>query len=85
MINLVVNGKSKRDFVQCSLPVFAGFGFFQIQYNGSALLANISEHMDIGTYVATVMACSPEKPPNDTNMIYTITGDTITLLHYLHY
>lgn len=43
-------------------------------YNGSALQANIPEHMDPGTYVATVVACSPEKPPNDTNMIYNITG-----------
>lgn len=79
----MANQKEILSNVHCQFLL--DLAFFKFQYNGSALLANISEHMDIGTYVATVVACSPEKPPNDTNMIYTITGDTITLLHYLHY
>lgn len=82
MINLVVNGKSKR-FCPIFIASFCWIWFCQIQYNGSALQANIPEHMDPGTYVATVVACSPEKPPNDTNMIYNITGDTITLFTLL--
>jgi hypothetical protein len=39
----------------------------------STIAASVKEKEDIGAYVGTIQACSLDKPPNDTDMIYTIT------------